>query len=269
MRKDYIAIPDSDSSNEKDFVADYWTNVWNQSSLGKDVQERVEDRIEFRMMKPVLERLPRDARVLDGGCGPGAWTLALSAKGLSVTGMDLSEKTIGRLNELFPKEQFVAGDLRTTNFRDGEFSVYFAWGVFEHFEAGLGPCLREARRIIKKDGYLFASVPFHNRRLWRRDHLPLESVDAEYTPLKGYSKAMRFYQWRFNEQEFRRELELHGFDVQSVVPIHKEVGIHRMLVTDYGVSAGSRFHNILQKVLCPLLPAGYIANMVIAVGRKR
>lgn len=264
-----MAVSENTGACETDFVKEHWTHVWNQSDFGKGAREQVERRTEFEIMAPILKSLPQGARILDGGCGLGAWTLGLSSMGYKVTGMDLSEKTILKLKEMFPGEQFEAGDLRATRFSDDEFDAYFSWGVFEHFEAGLGACLNEAHRIVKKNGHLFISVPFHNRRLWRRDHMPLGAVEPDYIQGRGYAKSMRFYQWRLTEQELRRELEMHGFTVQSVMPIHKEVGVHRMLVTDYGISANSMLHNVLLKLLSPVLPSSYIANMVMAVGVKK
>ena len=269
MRKDYIAVSDDGATSETDFVKEHWTKIWNDSNPEKGAREHVENRSEFRIMEPILKNLPKDAKILDGGCGLGAWTLGLASMGYNVVGLDLSEKTIKKLRELFPKGRFETGDLRATAFGDGEFDAYFAWGVFEHFETGLGPCLQEARRIVKKNGYLFVSVPFHNGRLWRRDHKPLGVVDSGYTGGKGYARPMRFYQWRLTEQELRRELEIHGFEVQSVTPLHKEVGVHRMLVTDYGIQADSVLHDVLKRLLSQLFSASYIANMIIAVGQKR
>jgi len=269
MRKDYITVLDKAETSETDFVKDHWTEVWNKMSSGSGALEQIVNRSEFRIMEPFLKKLQSGARVLDGGCGLGAWTVGLSSMGYNVTGIDISEKTIHKLREMFPLERFETGDLRQTRFRDGEFDAYFAWGVFEHFEAGLAPCLKEAHRILKKDGYLFVSVPFHNGRLWKRDHMPTGSAAKSNPGESGAGKPLRFYQWRLTREELRRELEMQGFHVHSVTPIHRETGVHRMLVTDYGLAENSLVYKVLKKLISPVISAEYAANMIIAVGQNK
>jgi 2-polyprenyl-3-methyl-5-hydroxy-6-metoxy-1,4-benzoquinol methylase len=73
--------------------------------------------------RQLTERLgPRDARVLDLGCGCGV-PLArdLSAAGYRVTGVDISDVQVGRAKRLVPHGQFVRADAAIVEFPAGSF----------------------------------------------------------------------------------------------------------------------------------------------------
>lgn len=126
-----------------------------------------------------MRRLPPGAKLLDGGCGQGLWTVAYAQRGFDVTGMDLSRTTIATVQRIFPEQRFVVGDIRETGFPDNHFDLYFSWGTFEHFELGLGGPLREAYRVVKPGGYLVITVPFQNPRHLRRLRRDLAQWDDQ------------------------------------------------------------------------------------------
>lgn len=258
MRKDYIAAS-APADDETAFVEKHWTAIWEREGGPQGHIDRIPAREEYRAMAPYLQQLPAGARILDGGCGLGDWTMCLARQGYSVAGLDLSKDTIGQLQGRFPEAEFNAGDIRHTAFADGEFDAYFSWGVFEHFEAGLQPCITEAFRVLKPGGYLFITVPFDNLRHslggWRR---PIERA-----PSRG-----RFYQWRLTRAELARELMLAGFDVLETRPIHKRSGALRTVHHNLGLSYESSVTKGLALGLATLLPGTWIAHMVFAAARK-
>ena len=174
-----------------------------------------------------MSKLPKGARVLDGGCGLGDWTLHFAREGFSVVGLDLSRKTVEQLQARFPDATFASGDIRHTGFEDASFDAYFSWGVVEHFEAGPQECLREAWRILKPGGLLFISVPLDNLR-----HAFLGTLAAP----KPVGRSARFYQYRFTRSELAREVGLAGFELVSIHPIHKRQGVLRSLHHECGMS---------------------------------
>ena len=127
-----MAVSDT-ARSEIDFVADYWTKVWREQGDPTKRLARVRKRPEFRVMAPYLAALPKDARILDGGCGLGEWTVALGRMGYRTLGIDISGETIGKLLELFPDTAFAVADIRDTGLEAESFDGYFSWGVFEHF----------------------------------------------------------------------------------------------------------------------------------------
>jgi ubiquinone/menaquinone biosynthesis C-methylase UbiE len=258
MRKDYIAAAEP-ADHETEFVEKYWTGVWEQEGGPQGLIDRIPRKDEYRAMAPHMAKLPKGARVLDGGCGLGDWVLAFQREGFSVIGLDLSRKTVEQLKARFPETEFMAGDIRKTGFPDESFDAYFSWGVFEHFESGPQDCLREAWRILKPGGLLFISVPMDNLR-----HALLGAFSRPQ-PISG---GARFYQYRFTRAELAREISMAAFEVISVQPIHKRQGALRSLHHELGLPYDWLLTKGLSAIIAPLVPGSFIAHMVLAVARK-
>lgn len=269
MKKDYLAVDDALADvDESRFVAEYWSTVWRDHA-DPDLSA-LADREEFRLMQPFLARLAPGSRILDAGCGQGAWTLFLRQRGFETVGLDLSAPVIELLQRQFPDTTFACGDLRATGFADGTFDALFSWGAFEHFEDGLGACLDEAHRVLKPGGWLFISVPFDNWRTTLRTARPLARWDEDFDPRAGYRQRHRFYQWRFTRPELTRELELRGFRSERVVPISKAQGVGRWLTHDVGLRRReSLLFRALRRVGTAVLPAGYVSHMLMGIARRR
>lgn len=105
MRKDYIAAAEP-ADHETEFAEKYWTGVWMQEGGLQNQIERIQRMGAYRVMAPYMAKLPRGARVLDGCCGLGDWTLAFAREGYSVVDLDLSSKTVEQLLARFPDAYF-------------------------------------------------------------------------------------------------------------------------------------------------------------------
>jgi len=266
MKKDYVVETDaSQSLQETEFVEEFWTKRWEERSA-LPLPLNVSECEEFKLMKPFLAQLPPQSRILDAGCGMGEWTVYLTDQNFQVYGLDISKNTIERLQKVLPSYTFVCGDIRQTDFTADYFDACFAWGVYEHFEKGLGECLLESRRILKPGGWLFISVPFQNWRHILRDAMPLQKSDNLYSRQNGYSVPQRFYQWRLTMPELERELAIHGFSVKLVKPIHKIEGVNRFLEWDLPFLKNS---NIGKKILYKIIPASWVGHMVFIAGQKK
>jgi len=119
---------------------------------------------ENRCMTPHLAASLCGAGILYARSVLGEWILAHAMGGYDGVGMDISQPTIDQLVEVLPTVGFVFGDIRRTGHPDASFDAYFSWGLFEHFEAGLGDCHREVLRTFKPGGILFISIPIDNLR---------------------------------------------------------------------------------------------------------
>ncbi len=276
MRKDYILVQTQERGLEEiALIEQFWTARWGDARLNcvGNGCRYLAHRDEYCAMKPYLDRLPAGARLLDAGCGMGDWTVFLAEQGFNVVGLDISQAVIAALRSQFPRLAFERGDIRRMDFPAGHFDACFSWGVCEHFEEGLQPCIAETWRVLKPGGYLFVSVPFHNLRHILHGLRRWEAWDADLA--SGLKDAnylsrppVRFYQWRLTRAELARELVIGGFDVLVTAPIHRVHGLERTLVGDLRLRPGTLSYRLAMRALRILAPASLVAHMVMAVAQK-
>jgi SAM-dependent methyltransferase len=262
MRKDYLTDDGHIEDDETDFVERYWTAKWDEMGGPSDTVANIPRKDEYKVMAPYLKDLPRGARMLDGGCGLGDWTIHFSEQGWPTLGLDISRKTVGVLNTRFPEHDFQIGDIRATGLPDEAFDAYFSWGTFEHFEAGLSPCIDEAYRVLKPGGFLFTSVPFDNLR-----HALRAASDWRKSAAPNKDGA-RFYQWRLTRGEFRDLVALSGFEVLDIKAIGKRQGVLRSLQHEFGIPYQWFLSKAMSAAIAPVIPSGLVAHMLLAVARK-
>lgn len=149
-----------------------------------------------RAAKEMLEPHAK-GEVLDIGCGTGDLVPFYMTKGVSYTGIDLSEKIIERaraINASFVQEGkafFRVLDCESLPFGNGEFDVLSAVAVLEYLPDS-SKALNEIRRVVRTGGYALITVPNrHCVNFWIRDFLkPLRWVLYPiYARLKGPSLA--------------------------------------------------------------------------------
>lgn len=107
------------------------------------------------------ENLPKNAQILDFGCGSGRTLKMFRSIGYENSiGVDVSSNSM----KLCEKNTFILGkDVflvkeNGTNFKDRKFDMVFADGVLEHFEDFI-PIVREMCRMTKK--YVLITQPNH------------------------------------------------------------------------------------------------------------
>jgi SAM-dependent methyltransferase len=108
------------------------------------------------------------AHVLEVGCGVGAQLRILTRRfaGLQFTGLDAAPEQLARARILLASElasgrvELAQGSAYALPFPDAAFDgVFFCW-VFEHLEQS-AQAMREAARVLKPGGRLFASEVFN------------------------------------------------------------------------------------------------------------
>ena len=267
MKKDYTVIRENTPAEEIAFVEEFWTERWDSRECAPD-PGWVARSEEYKIMASFLKSIPAGSRILDGGCGLGDWTVFLTDQGFQVVGLDVSQRTIARLQEIFPNYQFIQGDIRATGFPAASFDAYFSWGTFEHFENGPGDCLKEAYRLLKPGGLLFISVPYQNWRHILREASPRYRWHEAFNLKLGSPCPLRFYQWRFTRADLRQELERQGLMILKMKPIHSPEGARRTLVWDFRLKEGTRVFAAAEMLLCRLIPPSLLSHMLMAVARK-
>ena len=146
-------------------------------------------------------------RVLDLGCGEGAFCAALAEAGADPVGAEVAARAVERARarhsgldfELVPPH----GPLP---FGDGEFDVVWASEVIEHV-ADTARWLSEVRRVLRGGGSLLITTPEHGRL--RRLGLALAGFESHFDPV---GQHLRFY----TRGSLRRLLEDFGFEAITV-----------------------------------------------------
>lgn len=262
MRRDDRDFDLEEGESEIAAIEAQWTRKWEELGGPKREIETIRRREEFKVLDRRVRALPVGARLLDGGCGMGYWTVHFTRAGYPTLGLDVSAATIAKLKHLFPDVEFAVADIRSTGLPGESFDLYFSWGTFEHFEEGFGPVVNEAYRLLKPGGHLLISTPFDNLRLALRASL------FERCRLAPNAQRMRFYQWRLTRPEMATILSRHGFEVEDVRMIHKRQGVLRALQQNLAVPTGSVLGRGLAFVLSPFLPARLVAHMILGIARK-
>jgi len=109
------------------------------------------------------EELRPGERILDLGCGQGAFIGAARAAGADAVGADVAEAALQRARHRHPDVPFVLvpwdGPLP---FDDGAFDLVWASEVIEHV-GDTGRWLSEVRRVLLPGGRLLVTTPSHGR----------------------------------------------------------------------------------------------------------
>lgn len=96
-------------------------------------------------------------RILDLGCGTGALTAEIAARGAEILGVDQSEEMIAQAKKKYPELRFVVSDARALEF-EGEFDAVFSNAVLhwipeaDQVIAGVARALRRGGRFVAEFG---------------------------------------------------------------------------------------------------------------------
>jgi ubiquinone/menaquinone biosynthesis C-methylase UbiE len=98
---------------------------------------------------------PTTAPVLDAGCGTGRMSSYLTARGLSVRGVDLSPGMVEMAQRDHPDLEFSVASLDELPCDDNEFAGILLWYSIIHTPPqGLDRVLAEAVRVLRPGGHL-------------------------------------------------------------------------------------------------------------------
>ncbi|CAM4190075.1 ubiquinone/menaquinone biosynthesis C-methylase UbiE [Paenibacillus endophyticus] len=135
---------------------------WYEQSFGSDYMLVYKHRDwenaneEARKMIAWL-KLPKNAQMLDIGCGMGRHALALAGFGYSVTGIDLSQTLLDEARKHDEKElvNWRQGDMRELPFEPGSFdctvNLFTSFGYFSLEEDNVN-VLRQIAKVLRKNG---------------------------------------------------------------------------------------------------------------------
>ena len=145
----------------------------------------------------------------------------------SYTGLDLSPASIDRARRKHPEHRWQAGNALQLPFGDGEFDVVVFSSVLHHLP-DMETALKEARRVVRDGGFVFAFDPnvYHPAMaLLRHPRSPFyvaEGVSPDEKPLrpKRLREAFQSAGWRDIRQRC-----LSGIEFGMVAPARFNAGL--------------------------------------------
>lgn len=136
----------------KPFYERYWSNR-------KDLEDSC---YKWQAIKNLIPRDP-NLKILDFGCGKGAITeeiIKINPR-IYITGVDISSKAINVIKKKIKTHEFIRiNNEQKLPFKSNTFDFILALDVIEHiYDTEL--ILKELQRVLKKNGKILISVPYH------------------------------------------------------------------------------------------------------------
>lgn len=165
--------------------------------------------------------------VLDIGCGNGRFLEVVGHKNITYVGVDNVEEFITLAKQTYGnKGTFLCADALALPFEDSRFDVAVSFGVLHHIPSKKlrKQFLKEAHRVLKKDGLLLLTVwnlwnkritpiirKYAIQKLLLRSQLDFKDIFLPF----GKEKDIR-YLHAFTKRKLRKLLSGSGFQVQEI-----------------------------------------------------
>jgi ubiquinone/menaquinone biosynthesis C-methylase UbiE len=223
-------------ASSKRSIEQYYAEFAEQERLNSGMGQ-----LEFERSKQILRRFlaPPPAVIVDVGGGTGPYSFWLSELGYETHLIDSSEKLVElcksriRANPQAPSPRSVeVGDARSLPQPDGSCDGVLMFGPLYHLteRSERVRAIREARRILKPGGYVFAATISRvasfmaavcEKLLNDATFLSIVEVDLESGQHRNPTDNISFFTDAFFHRnvEIRAELEESGFSVVTQVPI--------------------------------------------------
>ena len=195
-----------------------WKENWQDHNI-----EEVLEIFEYTRVKRILNIfksiLPRKGKILEGGCGLGPWLIKLRSLGYDMMGVDYDPVSVDKIKTYNKDIPVEVSNIENMPFDNEYFDAYISLGVNEHFCDGPQSAIKEAWRVLKKDGIFLVTVPYMNMLL--RMKYPFEKLKKNRIARKLFGKEEKafYYEKFFKIKEISDLLEDGGFEIDKVVPI--------------------------------------------------
>jgi SAM-dependent methyltransferase len=149
----------------------------------------------------LLGEVKAGERVLDFGCGAGRFLRVIEEAGAQAVGVEIARAAVERARENVPGADVRLLDDGSIPLGHGEVDLVWCSEVLEHIP-DVAHALLEMRRVLKPDGRLLLTVPFHGRA--RNVLIALTRFERHFDPL---GQHVRF----FTRRSLRSTLDHAGF----------------------------------------------------------
>ncbi len=169
----------------------------------------------------LLDAVAPGARVLDLGCGEGAFAAELLRAGADVLAVDVAEEPLRRARAAQPelRTQLIDGE-GDWDIADASFDVVWAGEVIEHV-ADTARWLSELRRVLRSGGQLLLTTPLLGRTQLLAAAIAPSSFAARFDPLDDHLR-------HYSRATLRALIASFGFEQLAVRPAGR--GARRLLL---------------------------------------
>lgn len=134
---------------------DFYDNRWLESSPSRLTGIKLERASTIVLEISKLKH--QDPKILDLGCGTGAFANFISSCG-SVTGVELSPEAVKRASQLYPHISFHSGDAFEVMVNQAAFDIVILQEVIEHVDDQAG-LIEKCADALRPGGHLILTTP--------------------------------------------------------------------------------------------------------------
>ena len=188
-----------------------WENYWEDISIEEQAQTTEDDCPE--LLEAILKFSNKNSTVLEGGCGLGRWLFFLSRREYAnLIGVDFINPPLDIIKKNNNNIKVRVGNVDELPINNASIDLYLSMGVIEHFEEGPENALREANRVLKKDGTMIISVPYQNfYRSTIRRFLTMPILKLIKPSFRNKNRV--FYQYYYSKKDLCRFINKSKFEV--------------------------------------------------------
>ncbi len=154
---------------------------------------------ETEIIKQFIKLLPKNAKVLDVGCGNSDYYELLKKNKVDYTGIDLSEEMIKIAKQTYPKGNLILMDMKKINFQQNSFDAIFCFYSLIHIaKEEVDSILKKFSEILKENGKLL---------------LALQEGEGEVFEDEPFLPGYKMFINLFSEKEIKNKLQKHKFKI--------------------------------------------------------
>ena len=208
--KEAWSIHDSQKQDKRtDWNSYYMKRIENNRNISVHTQLDLHARWYSNWLAYIQKHIDiynKSLHIFEIGSGMGGVLTQLSARGVSITGSDMSKKAIEAYLEKHPRTPYIFYDLENKQTFKMRYDRILAFEVLEHVHTP-SLAIRTIKKLLKKGGYFVGTTPYpydHNRNMPTHIHVhepeywKKEFLAQGFETVETYPMSLPPYLWRIH-----------------------------------------------------------------------